>query len=68
MNLDTTVEMHLKLERAESALRTAQTKLQQATERAALAEKSARDAWAFARTIMRTGAHDHQGHKNRGAK
>jgi hypothetical protein len=47
------LEWQARAERAESALLRAQEAAEAERARAELAEKSARDAWAFARTLLR---------------
>jgi hypothetical protein len=43
------------LERLEQELRQAQARIREAEQRALLAEKSSRDAWAFAKSLRGTG-------------
>src|SRR5690349_1168557 len=47
----TVPQLRRRLQILESAVRTANGTLEAANERAALAEKAARDAWAFAKTL-----------------
>jgi hypothetical protein len=46
-----------RLHDVETDLRHARERIRQAEERAALAEKSCRDAWAFAKVILPVGSH-----------
>ena len=49
------IELESKLRETQHELRAAQAQLLDANNRAARAELSAREAWAFAKTALRTG-------------